>query len=175
MKRAEKTLLCHRRIISSWHPSPSCPTLLLSSPSLPPTLPSLPSLWPQYLSGGCGAPGGFFVHERHARSFDIPRLVGWWAHKMDTRFVMDNSEWIPVAPNASVGPGALVTAAIWCSPCAELDLIPGAGGFQVSNPSPFAAVGCVAALEVGSTHVHLHAHTHTPHTDTCAPSPQTSL
>lgn len=91
---------------------------------------------------------------------------------MDTRFVMDNSEWILVAPNASVGPGALVTAAPWYSLCAELDLIPGAGGFQVSNPSPFAAVGCVASLEVGSAHVPICMHTQT---HTHADSPQTLL
>ena len=57
---------------------------------------------------------------------------------------------------ASSGPGAIM---LWYSLYADLDLMPGAGGFQVTNPSPFAGVGCIASLEVGSLHVHMHAHT----------------
>ena len=57
---------------------------------------------------------------------------------------------------ASSGPGAIM---LLYSLYADLDLMPGAGGFQVTNPSPFAGVGCIASLEVGSLHVHMHAHT----------------
>ena len=56
----------------------------------------------QYLSGGAGSVGGFFVHEKHANNFDIPRMIGWWAHKMDTRFEMTNSKYRMLLFNAHV-------------------------------------------------------------------------
>src|SRR5207248_5759812 len=42
----------------------------------------------KYVNGGPGAIGGAFVHERHGREPDLPRLAGWWGNDPATRFEM---------------------------------------------------------------------------------------
>lgn len=74
----------------------------------------------KYLNSGPGAIGGCFVHERHARSPELPRLAGWWGHDKSSRFAM---------PEAFTA-------------------LPAAEGWQISNPSIFAAAPLIPSLEL---------------------------
>jgi len=74
----------------------------------------------KYLNAGPGAIGGCFVHERHARSRDLPRFAGWWGSDKATRFRME-PEFMPIA---------------------------GAEGWQISNPPVLAFAPLLASLEI---------------------------
>ncbi|MCY1073546.1 kynureninase [Archangium lansingense] len=74
----------------------------------------------KYLNGGPGTLGGVFVHERHARNNALPRFEGWWGHNKQTRFQM--------------GP--------------DFDSIPGAEGWQLSNPPIFQMAALRASMEL---------------------------
>jgi len=73
----------------------------------------------KYLNSGPGAVGGAFVHERHAHS-PLPRLAGWWGHDKQSRFAMP----------------------------ATFRALPGAEGWQISNPPIFSLAPLVASLEL---------------------------
>lgn len=74
----------------------------------------------KYLNAGPGAIAGAFVHERHSHSFGLPRFAGWWGHNKSTRFQM--------------GP--------------DFDPLPGAEGWQLSNPPIFQLAALRASLEI---------------------------
>ena len=74
----------------------------------------------KYLNAGPGSLAGCFVHERHAHEWQLPRFAGWWGHNKKTRFQM--------------GP--------------EFDPLPGAEGWQLSNPPIFQLAALRASLEI---------------------------
>ncbi|MDP9268455.1 MAG: kynureninase [Acidobacteriota bacterium] len=74
----------------------------------------------KYVNGGPGCVGGCFVHERHARAFELPRFAGWWGHDEGTRFRM--------------GP--------------DFQPMAGAEGWQISNPPVLSMAALRAALEI---------------------------
>ena len=76
----------------------------------------------KYLNGGPGCVAGCFIHERHSRSWSLPRFAGWWGHDQQTRFQM-GPEFHPMA---------------------------GAEGWQLSNPPILAMAPLRASMEIFS-------------------------
>ncbi|NNK39141.1 MAG: kynureninase [Winogradskyella sp.] len=74
----------------------------------------------KYLNSGPGSLSGVFVHERHAHNKDLNRFTGWWSHNKATRFNMRD----------------------------EFDLLPGAEGWQMSNPPILSMAAIKASLDV---------------------------
>jgi len=90
----------------------------------------------KYMNAGPGVIGGAFVHEQHGKVEETsseqadndtqlqyrPRLSGWWGSDKSSRFAMAN-KFVP---------------------------IPGASGFQLSNPSALDMTSVMASLDVFS-------------------------
>lgn len=74
----------------------------------------------KYINGGPGTIASCFVHEKHGADKNIPRFAGWWGHEKNSRFKM--------------GP--------------EFQPIPGAEGWQLSNPPIFQIAALRASLEI---------------------------
>ncbi len=74
----------------------------------------------KYLNSGPGSLGGLFVHEKHAHNADLKRFAGWWSHNKSTRFNMRQ----------------------------PLDIIPGAEGWQLSNPPILSMAAIKASLDM---------------------------
>ena len=74
----------------------------------------------KYLNGGPGCVAGCFVHERHARAWDVPRFAGWWGHDEQSRFEM--------------GP--------------DFQAMSGAEGWQLSNPSIVSLAVLRASMDI---------------------------
>lgn len=74
----------------------------------------------KYLNSGPGGIAGCFVHEKYAHDSTLPRFAGWWGHDKQTRFLM-GSEFHP---------------------------IPGAEGWQLSNPPILALAALRASLDI---------------------------
>jgi kynureninase len=74
----------------------------------------------KYLNSGPGGVGGAFVHERHGKRSDLPKLAGWWGHDKIKRFEM--------AP--------------------QFSSMAGAEGWQLSNPPILQMAALRASLEL---------------------------
>jgi kynureninase len=74
----------------------------------------------KYLNSGPGGISGAFIHEKHEHASDLPRFAGWWGHNKETRFQMRD----------------------------DFDPIPGAEGWQLSNPPILPLASLRASLEV---------------------------
>ncbi|WP_435133703.1 kynureninase [Formosa sp. A9] len=74
----------------------------------------------KYLNSGPGSLAGCFVHERHAHNPALNRFTGWWSHNKDTRFNMRD----------------------------EFDVLPGAEGWQLSNPPILSMAAIKASLDI---------------------------
>lgn len=74
----------------------------------------------KYLNSGPGSVAGCFVHERHGKNSALPRFAGWWGHDKATRFKM--------------GP--------------DFKAIPGAEGWQLSNPPILSLAAVKASLDI---------------------------
>ncbi|MCW5908113.1 MAG: kynureninase [Chitinophagales bacterium] len=74
----------------------------------------------KYLNSGPGGVSGVFVHEYHAKNFELPRLAGWWGNNEETRFTMPK-HFVPQ---------------------------PGAAGWQISNAPVLSMAAHKASLEI---------------------------
>ncbi len=82
----------------------------------------------KYLNSGPGSVAMAFVHQRHAKGFDLPRFCGWWGNDPKTRFVMGRD----FTPQEGAGGWQLSNAPVLSMAAlkASLDLFVEAGGMS---------------------------------------------
>jgi len=73
----------------------------------------------KYMNAGTGSISGVFMHSKHEYNYP-PKLIGWWGHKLSTRFDMTN----------------------------ELDLTPGVRGYAHSGPPPCLLSNLKSSLDI---------------------------
>ncbi len=74
----------------------------------------------KYLNSGPGSLAGLFVHEKHAYNKNLKKFEGWWGHNKETRFNMRH----------------------------DFDSLPGAEGWQLSNPPILSMAAIKASLDI---------------------------
>lgn len=74
----------------------------------------------KYLNSGPGGVAGAFVHERHAKNFNLKRFSGWWGHNEKHRFEMKKG----------------------------FEPLPGVDGWQLSNFPVLSGAAHLASLEL---------------------------
>lgn len=74
----------------------------------------------KYLNSGPGGIAGAFVHERHAKNYNLPRFAGWWGHNEEERFEMKK----------------------------EFKPMPGVDGWQLSNFPVLPGAAHIASLNI---------------------------
>jgi len=74
----------------------------------------------KYLNSGPGSLGSIFIHDQHGQDLSVPRLSGWWGHNKETRFRMRD----------------------------DFDPLPGAEGWQLSNPPILPLAAMRASMEI---------------------------
>lgn len=80
----------------------------------------------KYMNSSPGGVSGIFVHERHVADQSLPKLLGWWGTRRDTRFEMVNEfEAIPTVDSWQISNGAVLSMAVLR---ASLEIFDEAGG-----------------------------------------------
>ncbi len=74
----------------------------------------------KYINSGPGSLAGLFIHEKHAHNKKLKKFSGWWSHNKETRFNMRQ----------------------------DLDITPGAEGYQLSNPPILSMAAIKASLDM---------------------------
>lgn len=86
----------------------------------------------KYLNSGPGSVAMAFVHERHAQAYDLPRFCGWWSTHPKTRFQMKEMELAPGAPGWQISNAPILSMAALH---ASLDVFHRAGLDRLRNKS----------------------------------------
>jgi kynureninase len=80
----------------------------------------------KYVNSSPGGISGIYVHERHVNDQSLPKLIGWWGNRMETRFAMENS--FDPYPTAESWAASNVTALPMAALRASLEIFDDAGG-----------------------------------------------